>query len=92
MNDAKQQLNTGDQALAKLIQLSSSDDGIAVLVDRALNALPWRTNEDIAAKLLFSILLHDDLAEALNAGLDTTLPRVDENRAGHLVYVPMRRR
>lgn len=59
----------GDKALAKLIQAASNDDNIAALVDRALKALPYRTNEDIAAKLLFSILLHDDLAEALDGCL-----------------------
>ena len=57
-----------DEALAKLIAIPTQDS-IAALVDAALEALNYRRDEDAAAKILISILLHDDLAEALDGSL-----------------------
>ncbi len=57
-----------DEALAKLIALPTQDS-LAALVDAALAALDYRQDEEIAAKVLISILLHDDLAEAIDGRL-----------------------
>lgn len=57
-----------DEALAKLIAIPTQDS-LAALVEAALEALDYKRDEDVAAKVLISILLHDDLAEALNGRL-----------------------
>ncbi|TCP88955.1 hypothetical protein C8J31_102124 [Rhizobium sp. PP-CC-2G-626] len=55
--------------LTKLLDASNGDDSAAALVTAALNALDYRQNEAAAIQLLSSIILHDDLAEAINGSL-----------------------
>lgn len=57
-----------DEALAKLIALPS-ERSLAALVDAALETLNYRRDEDVAAKVLISILLHDELSEAIDGRL-----------------------
>ena len=58
-----------DSAMLKLIKKAGDDERMTMLVKLALEALPYDEDEAIATKLLFSILLHDDLAETLNGSL-----------------------
>ena len=62
-------LQHADALLKKLITLSDGDENVAKLVSIALENLPYQQDERIAAQLLASILLHDNLAEALNGRL-----------------------
>lgn len=54
-----------DDVLRKLTELASDDDSLVRLVTLALSHLPYEQDEGVAGQLLMSILLHDDLAEAL---------------------------
>ncbi|MGV1769352.1 hypothetical protein ACQZ6B_04165 [Agrobacterium vitis] len=58
-----------DAVLRKLIDAAGEDETAARLVELALEALLYKQDEAIAAQLLSSILLHDNLAEALNGRL-----------------------
>ncbi len=62
-------LQHADALLKKLITRSDGDENVAKLVSIALENLPYQQDERIAAQLLASILLHDNLAEALNGRL-----------------------
>ncbi|MCF1485648.1 hypothetical protein FS800_26540 [Agrobacterium vitis] len=58
-----------DAVLRKLIDAAGEDETAARLVEIALESLLYKQDEAIAAQLLSSILLHDNLAEALNGRL-----------------------
>lgn len=62
-------LQQADVLLKKLITRSGEDENVAKLVSIALEHLPYQQDERIASQLLASILLHDNLAEALNGRL-----------------------
>ncbi len=59
----------GDAALRKLIEAAGDDASPTALLNIALESLSHKSDEKIATQLLFSILLHEELAEALNGGL-----------------------
>ncbi|MUZ66323.1 hypothetical protein [Agrobacterium vitis] len=61
--------DAADAVMYKLIVAAGEDETTGRLVDLALEALPYKQDEVIAAQLLSSILLHDNLAEALNGRL-----------------------
>lgn len=61
----------GDAALRKLIEAAGDDCSFPALAKIALTHLPYEQDEKIAAQLLFSILLHNDLAAAIGAVLET---------------------
>ncbi|MVA17675.1 hypothetical protein V6582_16875 [Agrobacterium vitis] len=61
--------DAADAVMYKLIAAAGEDETTGRLVDLALEALPYKQDEVIAAQLLSSILLHDNLAEALNGRL-----------------------
>ncbi|MVA79906.1 hypothetical protein GOZ89_10815 [Agrobacterium vitis] len=63
------EFNFADLAFCKLLASSGEDETAIRLVELALKALPYKQDEAIAAQLLSSILLHDNLAEALNGRL-----------------------
>ncbi|WP_439603829.1 hypothetical protein [Shinella sp.] len=54
-----------DTILRKLTELAGDDDSLVRLAALALSHLPYEQDEGVAGQLLMSILLHDDLAEAL---------------------------
>lgn len=58
-----------DIAMAKLVKGSPEEGGVVAWIELALKTLPWREDEATATQLLFSILLHDNLAETLNGRL-----------------------
>ena len=60
----------GDEALAKLVAIDT--DGVPNAIawlKTVLEALDYQHDQDVALTILLSILLHDDLAEALNGRL-----------------------
>ncbi|MFN3319977.1 MAG: hypothetical protein ACK43M_14605 [Allorhizobium sp.] len=59
-----------DTVLAKLVDQASGDVTVADVLEVALTKLPWREDEATAARLLNSILFHDQLLETLDAYLD----------------------
>lgn len=59
----------GDLALRKLVETANEDASVIQLVELALAHLAYTTDERIANCLLVSILLNDNLAEALHGSL-----------------------
>lgn len=61
--------DAADAVLRKLIAAAGEDETTGRLVELALEALPYKQDEAVAGQLLASILLHDNLAEALDGRL-----------------------
>lgn len=62
-------LEAATRAYEKLVAMTKDEDEPSRIVDIMLARLPYREDKRIALQLTFLILMHDDLAEALNGRL-----------------------